>query len=103
PAFFNSMEYGKSCFDHCHTEVYAMYETLTVQNTVQNINAWATVISALATGILVAITAVYTWQTQKLVNIERERSEFEAKRAELESRPYLQVRPRKMGCEDRGP
>ena len=67
---------------------YAMCETVTVQC----LSAWTTVVSALATLILVAITGYYAWQTRKLVNIEAERSAFEANRAELESRPYLEVR-----------
>jgi hypothetical protein len=69
-----------------------MCETLWEMLTVENINASATVVTALATVILMAITGFYACQTRKLVQVEAERSEFEAKRAELESRPYLQLR-----------
>ncbi len=59
---------------------------------VQWINAWGTAVSAVATVILVAITGYYAYQTRRLVKVEADRSEFEAKRSELESRPYLEVR-----------
>jgi len=70
---------------------------------VQCLSAWTTVISALATVILVAVTGYYAYQTRKLVTIEAQRSKFEAERSELESRPYLEVHLMNWGEETRGP
>ena len=47
-----------------------MCETLWEMLTVENINASATVVTALATVILMAITGFYAWQTRKLVQVE---------------------------------
>jgi len=75
---------------------YAMWATLWGMLTVQDINAWATV-------ILVGITAYYAYQTRRLVKVEADRSEFEAKRSELESRPYLEVLFQRWALGEFGP
>jgi hypothetical protein len=84
--------------------MWAMLETvwqvLWANLTVNNINASATTINALAAVILAIITFVHVRQNKTLVRIETERSAFEAQRADLASRPYLEVRLFKLG-EDR--
>jgi len=66
-----------------------MWNTLWQMLTVQNINAWATV-------ILVAVTGYYAYQTRKLVRVEAERSAFEAKRT---TRPIGRVHTgTRIGC-----
>ncbi len=52
---------------------------------------------------ILTVTGYYAYQTRKRVKVEADRSEFEAKRSELESRPYLEVRFLDWGAGNLGP